>query len=116
VGLAALRLATIVQDSAGATGTTYAAPAVLLVAPPDLPADVAQGPFGPIFGPDASAKSRALGEVYERLAAATDTPFLDAGDVVATDGVDRVHLTAEGHAKLGRAVAAEVTKLLPPAP
>ena len=116
VGLAALRLATIVQGSAGATGTTYPAPAVLLVAPPALPADVAQGPFGRIFGPEASAKSRALGQVYERLAAATDLPFLDAGDVVATDGVDRVHLTAESHARLGRAVAAEVAKLLPPAP
>ena len=66
IGLGAMRLATIVQDSAGTTGAEYPAPEVLLVAPPPMPASVAQGPFKAVYGPDASGKSEALGEVYER--------------------------------------------------
>jgi lysophospholipase L1-like esterase len=110
VGLGAMHLVAIVQDSAGSTGAEYPAPAVLLIAPPAMPADVVQGPFGQVFGPDASAKSQALGEVYERLAAAASVPVLDAADIVRVDGVDRVHLTAASHAALGRAVAVEVAR------
>jgi lysophospholipase L1-like esterase len=116
VGLGAMRLVAIVQDSAGSTGAAYPAPAVLLLAPPTMPADVAQGPFGQVFGAEASAKSQKLGEVYEHLATAAAVPVLDAADIVKVDGVDRVHLTAASHAELGRAVAAEVERLLPPAP
>lgn len=116
VGLGAMRLVAIAQDATGSTGTEYPAPAVLLLAPPTMPADVAQGPFGQVFGPEASAKSQALGEVYERLAVAAGVPVLDAADIVVVDGVDRVHLTAQGHAALGRAVAVEVARILPPAP
>jgi lysophospholipase L1-like esterase len=113
VGLGAMRLVALVQDSAGAA---YPAPAVLLMAPPAMPADVGQGPFGQVFGPEVSAKSQVLGEVYERLAAAAAIPVLDAGDVVRVDGVDRVHPTATSHAALGRAVAAEVARILSPTP
>ena len=116
VGLGAMRLAAIVQDSAGATGAEYPAPAVLLLAPPPMPADVAQGPFGQVFGAEASAKSQLLGEVFEKLGAAAAIPVLDAGEVIRVDGIDRVHLTAESHAALGRAVAVEVERMLPPAP
>ena len=116
VGLSAVRLGALVQTSAGITGTEYPAPLVLLLAPPALPADVATGPFGPVFGPEASAKSLALGPLYRRLADAAGLPFLDAATVVQVEGVDRVHLTAAGHAALGRAVATAVRQILPPQP
>ncbi|MFO1049555.1 MAG: GDSL-type esterase/lipase family protein [Geminicoccaceae bacterium] len=114
VGISAVRLAALVQTSGGITGAEYPAPAVLLVAPPVIPLDVVNGPFGPVFGPEASGKSEALGGIYRGLAAAAGVPFLDAAAVVQADGVDRVHLTAQGHAALGNAVAAEVRRILPP--
>ena len=114
VGISAVRLAALVQASGGITGAEYPAPAALLVAPPVIPQDVVNGPFGPVFGPEASAKSVALGSIYRGLAAAAGVPFLDAAAVVQADGVDRVHLTASGHAALGNAVAAEVRRILPP--
>lgn len=114
VGISAVRLAALVQASGGITGAEYPAPAALLVAPPVIPQDVVNGPFGPVFGPEASAKSVALGSIYRGLAAAAGVPFLDAAAVVQVDGVDRVHLTTSGHAALGNAVAAEVRRILPP--
>jgi lysophospholipase L1-like esterase len=113
IGLAAMRLVMIVQGSAGTTATEYSAPAALLLAPAPMPPSVAEGPFREVFG-DGSGKSREFGPIYARLAAAAGIPFLDAGAVTRVDGVDSVHLTPEGHAALGRAVAAEVRQLVPP--
>ena len=113
IGLGAMKLATIIQDSAGATGAAYPAPAVLLLAPPPMPPSVATGPFKLVFGVDASAKSRELGAIYARLAAAAGITVFDAGQVIRADGVDSVHLSIEAHAALGRAVASEVRRLLP---
>ncbi|HEX6014266.1 MAG TPA: GDSL-type esterase/lipase family protein [Geminicoccaceae bacterium] len=112
IGLAAMRLVTIVQGSAGATATEYPAPAALLVAPAPMPPSVADGPFREVFG-GASARSRELGPIYARLAAAAGVPFLDAGKVTRVDGVDSVHLTPDAHAALGKAVAAAVRMLVP---
>jgi lysophospholipase L1-like esterase len=113
IGLAAVRLVTIVQGSAGATATEYPAPAALLVAPAPMPPSVADGPFWEVFG-GASARSRELGPIYARLAAAAGVPFLDAGKVTRVDGVDSVHLTPDAHAALGKAVAAAAVRMLVP--
>ena len=114
IGRGAMRLATIVQDSAGGIAATYPAPAVLLVAPPPLPASVAQGPLGRFYGETAHSVSQALGAAYARLGEATGVAVLDAGKVIRTNGADSVHLSAEAHAALGKAVAAVVRKLVPP--
>src|SRR3712207_3689553 len=98
---------------AGPTATEYPAPAALLVAPAPMPPSVADGPFREVFG-DASAKSRELGPIYARLAAAAGVPLLDAGTVTRVDGVDSVHLTPASHAALGKAMAAAVRRLVPP--
>jgi hypothetical protein len=37
---------------------------------------------------------------------------LDAGEIIATDGVDGIHLTPEAHLKLGEAVAKKVFLVL----
>ena len=63
------------------------------------------------FG-EARAKSRRFGELYRTVAELKGVAFLDAGPVAEVDPADGVHLTAAGHASLGRAVAEAVRELL----
>lgn len=112
IGLGALQLVAIVQGSAGGVATIYPAPDVLLIAPPPLPASVAEGPMGELFTADAAAKTQQLGVVYAALAQAADVAFLDAGNVTKIDGVDGVHSTADGQRELGEAIAEKVRDLL----
>ena len=116
IGLDAMRLATIVRSSAGGVAAVYPAPAVLLVAPAPLGDKVASGPFGPFFTERALEASRALGDVYAALGKAANVPVFRTAAATPTDGIDSVHLDAAGHAALGRALAAEVERLLPPTP
>lgn len=93
------RLAQVVLASnAGPNG---AAPACLLVAP--VPVEEA-GVLAEMFQ-GARARSRAIAPALEAEAARWGCGFLDAGRHAAVDPLDGVHLTAEGHAALGRAVA-----------
>jgi lysophospholipase L1-like esterase len=39
-------------------------------------------------------------------------PFLDAGKVIGTDGIDGIHFSAEAQKKLGEAVAKKVLHIL----
>lgn len=114
IGLNAMRLASLVQGSAGGVVSIYPAPAVLLVAPAPLAATVASGPFGAFFTDDSLAVSRSLAEVYTSLGAAVGIPVVRTADATPTDGADGVHLEPAGHAALGKAVAAAVRKALPP--
>jgi lysophospholipase L1-like esterase len=93
-----------------ATGPDGAAPAVLLVAPPPLGELTA---YSEIWGfEDARAKAAEFPRLYATVAAMKGAFFLDAGTVVAPDPADGVHLTADGHAALGRAIAARVREIL----
>jgi hypothetical protein len=38
--------------------------------------------------------------------------FLDAGQIIASSGVDGIHLDVEAHTKLGQAVAQRVREML----
>ena len=60
----------------------------------------------------AEGKSRRLGELYARVAREKGCAFLDAGTVVVSSDLDGIHFEAGEHAKLGRAVAREVRRLL----
>jgi hypothetical protein len=53
-----------------------------------------------------------LGEAMKNAAMAAKLPFFDAAEVITTDGIDSVHLTAETHRKLGEAVAHQVSIVL----
>lgn len=90
-------------------GSTH--PRLLFVIPPPL-GDASQGPFKALFGPRALEKSRQLAGAMKKEALRLGVAAFDAGSVVSTDGVDGVHLTEEGHRRLGAAVAAEVVKLV----
>ena len=93
----------------GAAWTEYAAPRVLVVAPPPLvetdrfPSEVFAGGV---------AKSLALSARYRETAAAAGAEFLDAGAVTRTDGVDGLHLSADAHRRLGLAIAGKVREIL----
>ena len=87
------------------------APGVLLVAPPPL-GDTGHALFSDTFDADAQARSRALPAQLHDAAVAAGIPFLAAGQVIHTDGVDGVHLSAQAHHRLGGAVARAVQQWL----
>jgi lysophospholipase L1-like esterase len=84
-------------------------PGILVVAPPV--AGTARGTMAEKFR-GAEARSAGLGAVYARVAAEEGCPFFDAGTVVRTSPLDGVHLDADQHEVLGRALATVVAGLL----
>ncbi|UVC09206.1 SGNH/GDSL hydrolase family protein [Rhizobium sp. TH2] len=95
-----------VATSAGGVGTVYPAPGMLLMSPPPL-ADMTD-PWLQLTFEGAQAKSRELSRHYAALAQFFKVDFLDAGAVIATGGIDGIHLTAQNNADLGKAVARKV--------
>ena len=114
IALGAGELVDIVQASGGMFGGgwySYPAPKVLLVAPPPLAPQKTL--FSDTFDNEAGVeRSRGLAAAYAAVAKGANVPFFDAGQVIAPDGADAVHLTPEAHRKLGSAVAAEVRGIL----
>ena len=92
------------------TGPDGAAPRVLLVCPPG-PGEVTERSDVWGFG-EARAKGERMPALYRTVAGMTGVTFLDGSAVVDVDPEDGVHLTADGHATLGRAVAEAVRGLL----
>nr|WP_202420344.1 SGNH/GDSL hydrolase family protein [Actinomadura rayongensis] len=104
------RLVDQVARSGNDVGTSYPAPKTLIVAPPPL--GVISDPwFAEVFR-GSRAKTVDLPRVYGALADFTGAAFFDAGQVVATEGVDGVHFTAAANVRLGRALAEVVAGLL----
>jgi lysophospholipase L1-like esterase len=93
------------------TGPGGGPPGVLVVAPPLVGQVTLESEIWG-FG-EARAKTERFGELYRALAdGEPGVAFLDAAPLVEPDPVDGVHLAPEGHAILGRAVAAAVRGLL----
>ncbi len=86
-------------------------PQILMVAPP--PFRALHGAIAPKFA-GAAEKSRGLVDALRDVASTMSCPFFDAGSVVTTSAVDGVHLDADQHERLGRAIARTVADLLPP--
>jgi lysophospholipase L1-like esterase len=101
-------LADLVRGSG--TGPDGGSPRVLLVAPPPLGELTARSEVWG-FG-EARAKSERFAALYRTVAEHKGVAFLDAGPVAAVDRADGVHLTAAGHAALGRAIAGAVREIL----
>jgi lysophospholipase L1-like esterase len=108
IALASLGLARLIAECEGGVATAYPTPKVLIVAPPPLgtgfhdPEEWAGGP----------EKSLELGSAFRDAAAVANLPFFDAGEVIATDGHDGIHFSAEAQVKLGEAVAQKVFLIL----
>jgi lysophospholipase L1-like esterase len=113
IALGAGRLVDTVQSSGrmfGGGWYDYPAPKVLLVAPPPMGR---QTVFTEVFEGDVGVeRSKGLAAAYRRIAEAAGVGFFDAGSVIATDGSDGVHLSADTHRKLGEALAEPVRAAL----
>lgn len=99
-----------VAASAGGIGTTYPAPAVLLVAPPPL-GEMSSQWFADLYM-GGREKIIELATRYQALAAFLGLSFVDAGTIVAADGVDGIHFTGASNAALGVRLAEEVKATL----
>lgn len=95
---------------ASGCGPDGGAPRVLLIAPPG-PGDVTERSEVWGFG-EAKAKGERMPALYRTVAAMAGVSFLDASVVAGVDPADGVHLTPQGHASLGHAVATAVRGLL----
>jgi lysophospholipase L1-like esterase len=99
-------LVKIVQKAEAGPGGRV--PAVLVVCPP---------PFAPLTGyaemfAGGAEKSFALAKHYRAMAETAGVAFLDAGSVAKSSPLDGIHLDPDAHAAIGKAVAAEVRKLV----
>ncbi len=83
-------------------------PPVLIVAPPLL--QEASGAIARKFS-GAAHRSAGLTAALREISAELGCPFLDAGEFVTTSSVDGIHLDADQHLVLGRAIAARVAAL-----
>lgn len=90
-------------------GPDASAPKILLVAP--VPIEEV-GFLGDMFAGGA-AKSRALPALLRESADRQGAAFLDLAPVASVDMVDGVHLSAEGQAAIGKAMADAVLELFP---
>jgi len=77
-------------------------PEILVVTPPAL--ETPKGPIAPKFR-GADAKSVGLSAAYAQVARELGCRFFDAGEVTSARRVDGVHLDADQHQTLGRALA-----------
>jgi lysophospholipase L1-like esterase len=53
-----------------------------------------------------------MAKFYQGVAESRGVPFFDAATVAKVSAIDGLHLGADGHAALGKAVAVEVKKIL----
>ena len=85
------------------------APQVLLVAP--IRIEYSDG-FDHIFGEQAAEKTKGFSQAYREIAAQFGCHFLDAAEFAEPCPEDGVHLNAEGHDKLARAIHEKVKEIL----
>jgi lysophospholipase L1-like esterase len=83
-------------------------PPILVIAPPPI-----VNPRGPLAAKFTGApdKSAGLAEAYRGIASELGCHFFDAGSVTPASTVDGIHLDADQHERLGRALAAFVAGL-----
>jgi lysophospholipase L1-like esterase len=84
-------------------------PKILVVAPPAI--QRAKGPIAPKFE-NAEHKAVNLASAIEQVAYETGFAFFNAGSVTTTSKVDGVHLDADQHLALGKAMAEKVKPFL----
>ncbi len=84
-------------------------PPILIIAPP--PFTTPKGPIAPKFA-GAEHKCVGLAQALEAVAKNTGCHYFDAGSVTPASGVDGVHLDADQHLRLGKALAQAVGGIL----
>lgn len=99
-----------VGQSTGGVGTTYPAPIPILIAPPPLeamPHPWFQGMFE-----GGQEKTREMAKHYAALADFFKIEFINAGEIIRTDGVDGIHFTTENNLDLGKSVAEKINSIV----
>ena len=103
--------ALLVRKALGQVGAfTNGTPKVLLIGPPPL-GPVSNGIFSLMFGGN-EEKSKHLGAHYKTAAEANGAEYFDAGAVVKSSKVDGLHLDADQHELLGKALIDPVKKII----
>jgi lysophospholipase L1-like esterase len=92
--------------TAGA-GRNEGAPEIVVVAPPPI---LKRLPDHADMFAGGHEKSLGLSKHYRAMAKREGVRFFDAGSAIRSSKVDGFHLESEAHAKLGRALAAEIAK------
>ena len=84
-------------------------PAILVVCPPPICT-----PKGPLTAKFAGAEQRCAGlsDAYRAVASDLGCHFFDAASVTTSSRVDGIHLDADQHLTLGRALAGVVAPIL----
>lgn len=85
-------------------------PALLLVAPPRLRPQAAEGFFAE-FDERSIELSEHFADVYRTVAQTEGCAFLDAASVASASDIDGIHLMPEGHEALGRAIASKLISM-----
>ena len=83
-------------------------PEVIIVSPPEITKDVLKGPFSGSFDEECCRKSQYLASYYESLALELGVSFLNAAEYIRPSEADGLHLTAEAHKGLAKAVASKI--------
>lgn len=79
-------------------------PKILIVSPPEITEDVLTGPFGGSFDRNSIEKSKHLAYHYKQVADRFGCAFLDAKTYIKPSVTDGLHLDADGHAGLAKAI------------
>lgn len=90
------------------SGYDLEAPKVLLMAPPPV---VALTDFAEMFE-GAEPKSKGFARHYAAVAQLMGCAFLDAATVIVSSPIDGIHFEASEHARLGKAVAEQVKRII----
>lgn len=111
IALGVMKLASMVKNTNGGVFSTYPHPKVMIVAPPPLGKITVEW-VAKLYNDASVQKSKELAGVLGSLAGAVGIPFVDAGKIISTDGVDGIHFTAQAQQTLGKAMAEKVKELL----
>lgn len=109
IGMGIRRLIEAIQNPPAHNGEPV--PHTLIVAPAPVLRPTA-GKLCEGFGEHSIAVSGTLASSYRDVAENYGCFFFDAGSVARVDDADGVHLTAEAHAALGRALAEQARRIL----
>lgn len=85
-------------------------PDILILVPPLI--NNPKGDIAPKFEGGAD-KCLGLADAYREVADQLNCPIFDTGTIISVSNIDGVHLDAEDHVKLGKALVPLVTELLP---
>ena len=90
---------------------TNCTPKILLVCPPRLGKNISETIMGPCFG-GSEEKSKHLDPFFRIVADKYNVGYLNADEIVHSSEIDGLHLDADQHEILGKAMASKIREIL----